>query len=134
MRTNLKNAHNNETVYATVRLNRAEFAELSKYMHQADATKEILFPQNTQLIKIGFGWYRIICESIYSTVAKVTFALKVLHGFAKHLTNQARDEAKITEEIRKFLNPQPVTLTLLDKLASKFRVVTGKVTNQQIPI
>jgi len=96
MQINLKNGSNNDTVYATVRMNKEEYVALREYMHTKEGA-DIGFPYGSVIVKHGYGWYRLLPLTAQRGIDKVLFAIKVLRRFIKD------QEAKLAEEIKRYV-------------------------------
>lgn len=94
---NLKNANNNDTVYATVRMNKAKYREFRSYMHCSDDKSNIVMPYGVHFVKVGFGWYRIVPLNENRAIDKVKFAITILNRYQREL------EKVQAEEIRRLL-------------------------------
>ncbi len=96
MKINLKQADSNETVCASIRMNRKTYDALRAYMHAKEG-QPVAFPYGVILNKRGFGWYRLSPNSRTRGIEKMAFAIKVLKMFMKE------EEEKVEAEIARLM-------------------------------
>lgn len=102
---NLKNAKDENTIHAVVRMNRQEYAALRAFMHTKDGDTAIEFPYGVQLTKRGYGWYLLKASHPRRALEKMAFAQKIIRRYLKE------EEAKIDEAL-KFLAPTMMNPTV----------------------
>jgi hypothetical protein len=85
-----------DTIYSTIRMNKAEYLALREYMHTKPGD-DIWFPYGTTIVKHGYGWYYMSPTCSKRAVEKMAFAHKVIKMFL------AEEEAKVDAEIKRLM-------------------------------
>lgn len=79
----LRNADNNETVFCTVRMNMEKREALRTFMQSPDGEKDIFFPHHVRMVRVGFGWYRLISDCDHNAVEGVRNAMAEIQRFSE---------------------------------------------------
>lgn len=79
----LRNADNDETVFCTVRLNKEKKEALRSFMNSPAEEKDIHFPFHVRMVRVGFGWYRLISDREFRAGDGVRNAMKAIRLFYK---------------------------------------------------
>lgn len=96
---NLKNATDDNTICATIRMDQKTYQAMRAFMHVSkDSGSTIWFPYGVSLVKRGYGWYHLSAQSNNRAIEKMAFAKKIIRRFLK-------DEEDKVDEALKFLAP-----------------------------